>query len=86
MILYLIIILKQENIKTRNHRPNLKTTIWLLGITFLLLTWIGRVPAEIPYTTLRLIITTWYFTSFIILIPTHKITEQRMIIKKISVI
>nr|ABQ11852.1 apocytochrome b [Sympagella nux] len=81
-VLYLILLLKQENIKTSNHRPNTKTTTWLLSITFLLLTWIGSVPAEAPFTTISLIITTWYFTSFLILIPTHSIKEKQLIFNK----
>nr|YP_010725916.1 cytochrome b [Caulophacus iocasicus]WDY83518.1 cytochrome b [Caulophacus iocasicus] len=80
-ILYFIIILKQKNIKTRNHRPNLKLTTWLLRITFLLLTWIGRMPAEEPFTNLRLIITTWYFTTFLTLIPLHRNKEKTMLYK-----
>nr|AJF93985.1 apocytochrome b [Rossellidae sp. DVL-2014] len=71
VILYLILILKQNHIKTTNHRPNLKLTTWLLSTTFIILTWIGSKPAEPPYTTLSLIITTWYFTSLLILIPLH---------------
>nr|AJF93975.1 apocytochrome b [Oopsacas minuta] len=82
-ILYLILLLKQEHIKSSNHRPNLKLTTWSLSITFILLTWIGSVPAESPYTILSLIITAWYFTSFIILIPLHSNTEKRIINKNI---
>ena len=78
IILYLILFLKQKYITTRNHRPNLKLTTWFIRITFLLLTWMGRTPAEIPYTNLRLIITTWYFISFTILLPTHTNKEKNL--------
>nr|AJF93965.1 apocytochrome b [Hertwigia falcifera] len=63
IILYLILLLKQKYITTSNHRPNQKLTTWLLGTTFILLTWIGSTPAETPFTNLSLIITTWYFIS-----------------------
>nr|AIL24470.1 cytochrome oxidase subunit b [Docosaccus maculatus] len=79
IILYLILFLKQKYITTGNHRPNIKLTAWLLRITFLLLTWIGRAPAETPYTNLRLIITAWYFISFTILLPTHNYKEKIII-------
>ena len=78
IILYLILLLKQKYITSNNYRPNMKLTAWLLRITFLLLTWIGRVPAETPYTDLRLIITAWYFLSFTILLPTHNLKEKKL--------
>nr|YP_001936269.1 cytochrome b [Aphrocallistes vastus]ABR58842.1 apocytochrome b [Aphrocallistes vastus] len=79
LILCSTLLLKQHNLKTTNHRPNFKLTLWRLLFTFILLTWIGRMPAEDPFTTLRLIITAYYFIIFIIFLRKHSKMENNLI-------
>nr|AJF93954.1 apocytochrome b [Euretidae gen. sp. DVL-2014] len=74
MILYSILLLKHKNIKSSNQQP-LLTIIWSLNTIFIILTWTGGKPAEDPFTNLSLIITTWYFITFLILFPTHTQSE-----------
>ena len=78
LILCSTLFLKQHNLKTRNHRPNFKLTIWRLLFTFILLTWIGRMPAEDPFTSLRLLITTYYFIIFLIFLRKHSKQEHHL--------
>ena len=76
IILYSTLLLKQQNLKSTNHRPNFKPTLWILLITFILLTWIGRMPAENPFINLRQIRTIWYFNTFLLLLRKHSTLEN----------
>jgi len=54
--------------------PWFRFIFWSFVSCFLLLTWLGRCPAEIPYINVSIVITILYFILIIILIFINKIT------------
>lgn len=70
IISILIIIplaLKKKHFQTRKLNASRKL-IWRFIYCFLLLTWLGIIPVESPFPEIRLILTLFYFSFFIIII------------------
>jgi len=51
-----------------NFSPLSRLFFWLFVSTFLVLTWLGRCPAESPYTEVALLVTIIYFLLFLVLL------------------
>nr|URP31070.1 cytochrome b [Syllis sp. JYC-2022] len=67
LVFYLLPLLNPMQ-QTASYCMGKQTTMWLMAMTSVLLTWIGGSPVEPPYDTLGAIFTTLYFMIFIIMI------------------
>lgn len=58
------------------YSPVSRFLFWFLVSDFFLLTWLGRCPAETPYTEVALLCTIFYFTLITLLIVVPRITNR----------
>nr|YP_009441914.1 cytochrome b [Trypodendron domesticum]AOY40122.1 cytochrome b [Trypodendron domesticum] len=65
-ILYLMPFINKKKFQSNQFYPINKILFWLLFSTIILLTWIGAKPVETPYILTSQILTTLYFSIFII--------------------
>nr|YP_009441992.1 cytochrome b [Trypodendron signatum]AOY40213.1 cytochrome b [Trypodendron signatum] len=65
-ILYLMPFINKKKFQSNQFYPINKMLFWLLFSTIILLTWIGAKPVETPYILTGQILTTLYFSIFII--------------------
>lgn len=77
-IVILIILPKIDfsYIRGSNYRPLYKFFFFIFVFNFFILTFIGSVHVEVPYTTIGIISTIFYFSYFIIIIPSISIIEN----------
>lgn len=66
IILYFLPFLNNININRTNFYPIRKIIFWKFVIIFILLTWIGTQPVEIPFILTRQILTILYFSYFLL--------------------
>jgi ubiquinol-cytochrome c reductase cytochrome b subunit len=53
-----------------------KWWFWLLVIDFVVLTWVGAMPAEPPYSTISLIASAYWFAYFLVILPLLGVIEK----------
>jgi quinol-cytochrome oxidoreductase complex cytochrome b subunit len=69
LVLLVIPFTNISEIRSTTFRPVYKFFYWLLVVVFLLLGWIGQMPAEYPFTEIGYYATIYYFFFFTIAIP-----------------
>jgi len=79
LILLVLPILDISKVRSNAFRPIMKFFFWLFVANFLILTWIGGNHAESPYIFIGQISTIFYFSYFLIIIPTVGFIENTLI-------
>jgi len=68
--------LDTSSVRSGRYRPMFKWWFWLLVIDFLVLMWVGAMPAEGIYTWISLIAATYWFAFFFIIMPLLGVIEK----------
>jgi len=63
-------------VRSGRYRPAFKWWFWLFIVNFVVLTWVGAMPAEGIYTTIALIGTTYWFAYFLVILPLLGVLEK----------
>jgi quinol-cytochrome oxidoreductase complex cytochrome b subunit len=79
IILLLLPYLNSYNKCSPKFRPAYKFFYWFLVSDFLILGWIGQKPVESPFIEVGMAATLFYFSFFLIIIPTIGYFEQNLI-------
>ncbi|WP_209425963.1 cytochrome b N-terminal domain-containing protein [Pararhodobacter sp. SW119] len=75
-VLALLPWLDTSAVRSGRYRPAFKMWFWLFIINFVVLTWVGAMPAEGIYTTIALIGTTYWFAYFLVILPLLGVLEK----------
>jgi ubiquinol-cytochrome c reductase cytochrome b subunit len=65
-----------------SFRPLGKFMYWCFMVNFILLTWIGSKPVEDPYIFIGQLSSIFYFSYFLIIIPSIGLLENYIIFNK----
>ncbi|MBD0866272.1 MAG: cytochrome b N-terminal domain-containing protein, partial [Rhodobacteraceae bacterium] len=65
-----------SSVRSARYRPMLKMWFWVLVADFIVLMWLGAMPAEEPYATFSLIASTYWFVYFLVILPLLGVLEQ----------
>lgn len=76
VILVLLPILDFSYIRGSTYRPLYKFAFYIFVANFFILAFIGSMHVELPYTTIGIYSTAFYFSYFIIIIPSISIIEN----------
>ncbi|PYF09177.1 ubiquinol-cytochrome c reductase cytochrome b subunit [Rhodobacter viridis] len=68
--------LDTSKVRSGAYRPKFKKFFWLLVADFILLAWVGAMPAAEPYATISLIGATYWFAYFLVILPFLGATEK----------
>ena len=68
--------LDTSSVRSGRYRPQFKIWFWLLVADFILLMWVGAMPAEEPYATISLIGATYWFAYFLVILPVLGVIEK----------
>ncbi|WP_444454982.1 cytochrome b [Rhodobacter capsulatus] len=68
--------LDTSKVRSGAYRPKFKKWFWLLVADFILLAWVGAMPAAEPYATISLIGATYWFAYFLVILPLLGATEK----------
>ncbi|MFD2173560.1 cytochrome b [Rhodobacter lacus] len=68
--------LDTSKVRSGVYRPKFKLWFWLLVVDFIVLAWVGAMPAEEPYATISLIGATYWFAYFLVILPLLGATEK----------
>ncbi len=68
--------LDTSSVRSGRYRPMFKWWFWLFIVNFVVLTWVGAMPAEGIYTTIALIGTTYWFAYFLVILPLLGVLEK----------
>ncbi|MEL7259281.1 MAG: cytochrome b, partial [Pseudomonadota bacterium] len=63
-------------VRSGRYRPMFKWWFWLLVIDFMVLMWVGAMPAEEPFNTISLIASTYWFVYFLVILPLLGVIEK----------
>lgn len=83
LVLLIIPFIHTSKLKGLTFRPIGKFFYWMFAANFILLTWIGSKPVENPFILIGQISSIFYFSYFLILIPTLGIIENKLMFKTI---
>nr|BAN04993.1 cytochrome b [Cynops pyrrhogaster] len=78
LILVFVPMLHTSKQRSLTFRPTSQTLFWLLVANTLILTWIGGMPVESPFTEIGQITSILYFLLFIIMIPLIGLWENKL--------
>nr|BAN05003.1 cytochrome b [Cynops pyrrhogaster] len=78
LILAFVPMLHTSKQRSLTFRPTSQTLFWLLVANTLILTWIGGMPVESPFTEIGQITSIIYFLLFIIMIPLIGLWENKL--------
>ena len=67
--------LDTSSVRSGRYRPQFKWWFALLVVDFVVLTWVGAMPAEAPYDTISLVASAYWFGYFLIILPVLGLTE-----------
>ncbi|MEM6940880.1 MAG: cytochrome b N-terminal domain-containing protein [Pseudomonadota bacterium] len=68
--------LDTSNVRSGRYRPMFKWFFALLCVDFMVLMWVGAMPAEEPYNTIALIASTYWFAYFLVILPLLGVIEK----------
>ena len=68
--------LDTSSVRSGRYRPMFKWWFWLLALDFMLLMWLGAMPAEEPYATFSLIASAYWFAYFLVILPLLGVIEK----------
>ncbi|SMX26935.1 Cytochrome b [Pelagimonas phthalicica] len=68
--------LDTSSVRSARFRPMLKWWFWLLVIDFVVLMWLGAMPAEEPYASFSLIGSAYWFGYFLVILPLMGVIEK----------
>ncbi|MEO0937589.1 MAG: cytochrome b N-terminal domain-containing protein [Pseudomonadota bacterium] len=68
--------LDTSSVRSGTYRPMFKWWFWILVVDFVVLMWLGAMPAEEPYATLSLIASTYWFAYFLVILPLLGVIEK----------
>jgi len=68
--------LDTSRVRSGRYRPMFKWWFWLFVIDFMVLMWVGAMPAEEPYNTIALIAATYWFAYFLVILPLLGVIEK----------
>jgi len=83
LILYLLPVINQSNIRSTFFRPVYKNIFWLFVINALILGWIGQNVVEYPFVEIGQISTFLYFSILLIVFPFFSILEEYLLKYKV---
>jgi len=79
LVLLLIPFTNTSELRNTNYRPLFKFCFWLFLADFIILTWVGQKPVRDNFILLGQLATFYYFTFFLVLIPTIGLLESKLI-------
>lgn len=79
LVMLLIPFINSSEVRSSAFRPLFKITFWLLILSFFLLGWVGQMPVEYPYTEIGVVCMFYYFSFFLIIIPSLGYLENFLI-------
>jgi ubiquinol-cytochrome c reductase cytochrome b subunit len=82
LVLLTVPFIHTSKLKGLIFRPLGKIFYWLFMVNFIFLTWIGSKPVEEPFIFLGQISSIFYFSYFLILIPTLGYVENKLLFNK----
>ncbi|MEM8578399.1 MAG: cytochrome b N-terminal domain-containing protein [Pseudomonadota bacterium] len=68
--------LDTSTVRSGQYRPMFKWWFWILVVDFVVLMWLGAMPAEEPYATLSLIASVYWFAYFLVILPLLGVIEK----------
>ena len=68
-------ILDTSAVRSGRYRPQFKWFFAILVVDFIVLMWVGAMPATEPYATISLIASAYWFAYFLLVLPILGITE-----------
>ena len=68
--------LDTSSVRSGRYRPMFKIWFWVLVVDFIVLMWVGAMPAEAPYTYISLIASTYWFAYFLVILPLLGVIEK----------
>ncbi len=68
--------LDTSRVRSGRYRPQFKWWFWLLVIDFIVLMWVGAMPAEGIYPYIALIASTYWFAYFLVILPLLGVIEK----------
>jgi len=68
--------LDTSSVRSGRYRPMFKWWFWLFVVNFLVLTWVGAMPADGIYPYIALIGSTYWFAYFLIILPLLGVLEK----------
>ena len=68
--------LDTSSVRSGRYRPKFKAWFWLLVIDFVVLMWVGAMPAEEPYASISLIASAYWFAYFLVILPLLGVLEK----------
>jgi ubiquinol-cytochrome c reductase cytochrome b subunit len=63
-------------VRSGRYRPMFKWWYWLLVLDFIVLMWVGAMPAEGIYPYIALIASTYWFAYFLVILPLLGVIER----------
>lgn len=79
LVLLAIPFINTSELRNTTYRPIFKICFWLFLADFIILTWVGQKPVRDSFILLGQFATFYYFTFFLVLIPTIGIIESKLI-------
>jgi len=68
--------LDTSSVRSGRFRPLFKWFYWLMALDFMILMWVGAMPAEYPYDYISLIASTYWFAYFLVILPILGLIEK----------
>jgi ubiquinol-cytochrome c reductase cytochrome b subunit len=68
--------LDTSSVRSGRYRPMFKWWFALLCVDFIVLMWVGAMPAEEPYATISLIASAYWFAYFLVILPLLGVIEK----------
>ena len=68
--------LDTSSVRSGRYRPMFKWWFALLCLDFMVLMWVGSMPAEEPYATISLIASAYWFAYFLVILPLLGVLEK----------
>jgi ubiquinol-cytochrome c reductase cytochrome b subunit len=76
IVMALVPWLDTSRVRSGRYRPMFKWWFWLLVVDFIILMWLGAMPAEEPYATWSLIASAYWFGYFLVILPLLGVIEK----------